>query len=177
MATVTSGDVLKQLTFGHRNPQAAIASLDQRLLADAEVTSRENHLTRRLQAYAEGAKDDFLDVPVDVGQPSSFQSAVLEHCRRIPFGSTLTYGELARLAGSPGAARAVGNVMASNRIPLVIPCHRVVGTNGGLGGYSASGGTRMKLRMLELEATGRLAASRRPKRQASKPTTAAGAIR
>src|SRR5207249_2714132 len=83
-------------------------------------------LVRRLQAYAEGAADDFLDVPLDLSALSDFQRRVVKHCRRIPLGRTRTYGELAALAGSPGAARAAGNVMSANHTPLVMPCHRVV---------------------------------------------------
>jgi len=63
----------------------------------------------------------------------------------------LTYGQLATRAGSPRSARAVGNVMASNRVPLIIPCHRVVAAGGALGGFSAPHGTRLKRRLLKLE--------------------------
>jgi len=109
----------------------------------------------RIQAYAEGRRDDFLDVPVALGEVTDFQRRVLQQCRRIPYGRTLTYGELAAKAGFSGAARAVGGVMAGNRVPLVIPCHRVVGSSGSLRGYSGVGGVATKQRLLELEgATG-----------------------
>ncbi|MEX1224432.1 MAG: MGMT family protein, partial [Pirellulales bacterium] len=74
-------------------------------------------------------------------------------CRRIPIGQTMSYAELAAVAGSPGAARAVGNIMAGNRVPIIVPCHRVVGSGGSLGGYSSSGGLRTKRRLLSLEAS------------------------
>ena len=106
---------------------------------------------RRLQAYAAGNPDDFRDVPVDPGPESPFQASVWRHCRKIPIGQTLSYAELAAKAGSPGAARAVGNCMARNRIPLIIPCHRVVNANGSVGFYSAPGGARTKRRLLALE--------------------------
>jgi methylated-DNA-[protein]-cysteine S-methyltransferase len=80
---------------------------------------------------------------------------VLQACRKIAPGKTLTYAELADKVGSPGAARAVGNCMARNRFPLIIPCHRVVGSNGHLGGYSAAEGIPFKKRLLELEAMAR----------------------
>jgi methylated-DNA-[protein]-cysteine S-methyltransferase len=95
--------------------------------------------------------DSFLDVRLDLADYSPFQSAVVQHCRRIPIGQTITYGELARRAGSPGAARAVGQVMACNRFPLIVPCHRVVGANGSLGGFSARNGLNMKRRLLRIE--------------------------
>jgi methylated-DNA-[protein]-cysteine S-methyltransferase len=70
--------------------------------------------------------------------------------RRIPWGGTRTYGEVARAAGAPGAARAVGRAMARNRICLFIPCHRVVGA-AGPGGFGPPGGVRLKRRLLSLE--------------------------
>ncbi|RMF43323.1 MAG: methylated-DNA--[protein]-cysteine S-methyltransferase [Planctomycetota bacterium] len=83
---------------------------------------------------------------------SLFQRAVLEACFAIPIGCTATYGELARRVGRPAAARAVGMAMARNRWPIVIPCHRVVGAQGQLTGYSGVGGIDTKRRLLELEA-------------------------
>ena len=79
---------------------------------------------------------------------------MIHQCRLIPYGQVLTYGELAERAGSPRAARAVGNVMRTNRFPLIVPCHRVVGAAGALGGYSAPTGLKMKRRLLRLEAAG-----------------------
>lgn len=78
-----------------------------------------------------------LDVTVDLRSvPSSFRRTVLETLRReVPWGETVTYGELAQMAGTPGAARAVGTAMATNPVPLVIPCHRVVASGGRIGGY------------------------------------------
>lgn len=108
-------------------------------------------VVKRLQAYAEGRRDDLLDIPVDLGDATSFQRRVLNRCRRIPYGQTLTYGALAAKSGFPRAARAVGRVMAGNRVPLIIPCHRVVGASGSLRGYSGTGGIATKQRLLELE--------------------------
>ncbi len=82
---------------------------------------------------------------------TAFQRAVIDHCRRIPRGEVLTYGQLAERAGYPRSARAVGNVMATNRVPLIVPCHRVVGAGGNLGGFSAPQGLQMKRRLLRLE--------------------------
>ena len=76
----------------------------------------EDALVHRLQAYASGAPDDFRDIRIDPGPPSEFQRRVLNQCRRVAYGSTISYGELAAKAGYPGAARAVGNCMAANRI-------------------------------------------------------------
>ena len=85
--------------------------------------------------------------------PRGFRGRVLRACARIPAGRVMTYGELARVAGSPGAARAVGSAMAANPVPVIIPCHRVVRADGTLGAYSA-GGAAAKARMLRAEGIG-----------------------
>ena len=88
---------------------------------------------------------------MDISWATEFQQAVLKACCKIEAGKTMTYGELAEQAGYPQAARAVGAVMAKNPIPLLIPCHRVVGRNGALTGYSGTGGVAMKQRLLKHE--------------------------
>ena len=112
----------------------------------------ENVLVRRLQAYAEGEPEDFRDVQVDLDGLSRFRRRVFEACRQIPYGETLSYAELAVRAGFPKAFRAVGNCLAANRVPLIIPCHRVVCSNGQIGRFSAPGGGGMKQRLIQLEA-------------------------
>lgn len=147
-AMLGAGQVLKQLTFGHLTAEAAIAAIAP---DEARLGRWNPSLVRRLQAYAKGRPDRFADVQVDLEGLSPFQRRVVEHCRRIPYGSTTTYAALAAKAGSPRAARAVGNCMAANRFPLVIPCHRVVPSSGQAGHYSAPGGSDTKKRLLALE--------------------------
>lgn len=164
MALLGEGDVLLRLTFGHSSPDAALAALAKQLglssifsldatIADFRTESATwiGELAQRLQAYADGSRDDFRNVRLDLSGLSDFQRKVVERCRRIPFGQTMTYGQLAEQAGSPDAARAVGNVMAANPTPLVVPCHRVVAAGGKIGHYSAGEGRRTKLRLLETE--------------------------
>ena len=152
MAAVHSDRILTRLAFGHPDPDAAASALDTQPARKARLDDWERQLIARLQAYACGKTQDFGDLAVDYGPLSRFQRRVYRRCRRIPYGRTLTYGRLAVLAGSPRAARAVGSCMARNPVPLVVPCHRVVRSGGELGGYSAPGGTRLKQRLLELEA-------------------------
>jgi methylated-DNA-[protein]-cysteine S-methyltransferase len=106
-------------------------------------------LVEVLRAYFAGQPVDLADVPVDL----EYETAFLERCahalRSVPRGETVTYGELAALAGAPGAARAAGSFCARNRLGLFVPCHRVVGA-GGLGSYG-SHGLEYKRRLLELE--------------------------
>lgn len=89
--------------------------------------------------------------PVDLSLVGPFERAVLERLRSIPKGQVRTYRDIARELGHPGAVRAVGNACAKNPVPLLVPCHRVVRTDGGLGGYSLRGGTALKRRLLEQE--------------------------
>lgn len=155
MAIAWNSDGLRRLTFGHPSAAAAIASLetDDNTPESAAKSPPEwiVELASRLQSYAAGSAEPFDDVRLDLSQLSKFQGRVVSACRRIGRGKVRSYGELARAAGSPGAARAVGSVMAKNRFPIIVPCHRVVGSGGSLGGFSARDGVNMKRRMLELE--------------------------
>lgn len=173
MAVFGVDGAVQHLTFGHESPAEAWSALAERVgveaLAQARThtpasksrTNGTSHahtgdwmqpLVRRLQLFAAGAAEDFSDVNIDLGPQTAFQKSVVDFCRAIPVGKTMTYSELADAAGSPRAARAVGNCMAHNPLPLIVPCHRVVAASGASGGYSAGEGIRMKLRLLEMEA-------------------------
>lgn len=109
-------------------------------------------LQKQIAVYFEGSCVNFSsDVPVVLDGFSSFSSKVLTACRNIRFGETISYAGLAKKAGRPAASRAVGNALAKNPLPLIIPCHRVLRTDGKLGGFSAPGGISFKKRMLALE--------------------------
>lgn len=98
-----------------------------------------------------GHRENFSGVTVDLSGLPQFERNVLELTFAIPVGETRTYGEIARAAGSPGAARAVGRALGSNPIPIIVPCHRVLGADGKSGGFSAPGGAATKLKILEIE--------------------------
>lgn len=108
-------------------------------------------LRERLCRYLAGRADDFQDVKVGATWSTDFQRLVIAALRQVPCGATLSYQELAARAGRPKAARAVGQVMATNPVPLIVPCHRVLGSGGRLGGFSAPTGLDLKRRLLELE--------------------------
>ena len=108
-----------------------------------------NPLVDRLQAYFAGTPDAFDDVELDLEYETPFLERCARELRAIPRGEVVTYGELAALAGAPGAARAAGSFCARNRLGLFVPCHRVVAA-GGLGSYG-SYGLAYKRRLLELE--------------------------
>ena len=111
--------------------------------------AREHPLAKRVRRYFAGERISFGDVEVDLSSSTEFQVAVAKVLREVPYGETVTYGELAALAGYPTAQRAAGTFCAGNRFPLVVPCHRVVSASG-LGGYGSLGG-EYKRRLLELE--------------------------
>jgi methylated-DNA-[protein]-cysteine S-methyltransferase len=106
-------------------------------------------LVERVHRQLAGEQVDFHDVQIELGWCTQFQRAAVEALRGIPWGEVVTYGELAVLAGRPGAARAAGSVCAGNRFAFIVPCHRVVAASG-IGGYGTSG-TALKRRLLELE--------------------------
>lgn len=102
--------------------------------------------------YFAGERVDFFDVPIDLGEQPPFFARVYEQVRKLGWGETTTYGAIARdLDAGPEYARTVGQAMATNPIPLVVPCHRVIAAGGKIGGFSAPGGSSSKAQMLELE--------------------------
>jgi len=106
-----------------------------------------DEVRRELDEYFDGTRHEF-DLPLDL-RVAAFNEQVLHELARVPYGITTTYGALANKVGRPRAARAVGTVMNRNPIPIVLPCHRVLGSNGSLTGYA--GGLDMKLKLLQLE--------------------------
>jgi methylated-DNA-[protein]-cysteine S-methyltransferase len=103
---------------------------------------------RQLDEYFEGKRTAF-ELPIDLRRQAPFSRAVLARLARVPYGQVTTYGALAAEADRPKAARAVGTVMNRNPVPIVLPCHRVVGANGSLVGYG--GGLERKEQLLKLE--------------------------
>jgi methylated-DNA-[protein]-cysteine S-methyltransferase len=154
MAVTFADGRLTRLTFGHPSSAAAAAELpwnarcarDERELPDSIQKT-----VTRLQRFAAGEADSFADVELDLRHLTDFQRRVVKACRKIKAGQARSYAELATSAGSPRAARAVGNVMRSNRFPLIVPCHRVIGSDGKLCGFSSPQGLAMKEKLLGRE--------------------------
>lgn len=105
----------------------------------------------RVQRALAGNGDAMLDVELDDEGVPPFNRRVYQVARAIPVGSVRTYGGLAKELGEPGAARAVGQALGHNPFAPIVPCHRILAAQGGSGGFSAAGGTRTKLRLLEIE--------------------------
>ncbi|MFW6174275.1 MAG: methylated-DNA--[protein]-cysteine S-methyltransferase [Chloroflexota bacterium] len=113
-------------------------------------------LRARIESYFKGEHADLSDIPIDLqGSGSSFFVRARMACRLIPSGETRTYAWLASAAGSPRASRAAGQAMARNPLPLLVPCHRVIGSDGGLHGFGGSVGLSMKDRLLRIESEAR----------------------
>ena len=141
-----------------RLPAATAFAADQALirkLPDARLSEPPAHIRAVVDAvirYFAGDRVDFGEVPVDMGPQTPFFQQVYALVRTLGWGETTTYGAVAKSLGAgPEFARDVGQAMASNPVPLIVPCHRVTGAGGKIGGFSAPGGSISKARMLELE--------------------------
>lgn len=107
--------------------------------------------TRQIADHLDGRLQDFANLPLEMGSLIEFDKRVYQAARAVKPGDTITYGELAAQAGSPGAAQAVGQALARNPFPIVVPCHRVLAANGKPGGFSAPGGVDTKAALLAIE--------------------------
>ena len=125
------------------------------LLKDLQAAQFDKTFFRTTQeqiaAYFEGTRVNFRDITIVLDGFSFFVSSVLTACRNIGLGRTTTYSGLAKNLGRPAAARAVGNALAKNPLPLIIPCHRIVCSDGKIGGFSAPGGKELKAKLLKHE--------------------------
>jgi methylated-DNA-[protein]-cysteine S-methyltransferase len=136
-------------------PVSHKGAVQSRMLSDVPNAERSKKafsvLKMEIESYYEGSPVDFGNVKVRFDGFSEFQRKVLTTLRTIRYGETVSYSQLAQLAGRPKAARAIGRVMAKNPLPLIIPCHRVIKADGSPGLFSAAGGADTKKRMLDLE--------------------------
>ncbi|MBA3655647.1 MAG: methylated-DNA--[protein]-cysteine S-methyltransferase [Actinobacteria bacterium] len=140
---------LVRIGFPSEDHQAMLEDVGARISPRVlEAPRRLDEVRRQLDEYFEGRRHDFT-TPLDWSLSSGFRQRVLKAIAAIPFGEVRTYREMATVAGNAAAVRAAGSACGSNPIPLVVPCHRVLRTGGGLGGYG--GGLDLKRRLLTLE--------------------------
>ena len=140
---------LVRLAFDLEGHDKVLSDLAQQISPRIlEAPERLDQVARELDQYFAGTRHEF-DLPLDLSLSHGFRRAVIERLRDIHYGRTASYGAIAALAGSPKAVRAVGSACATNPIPIVIPCHRVVRTDGTIGQYL--GGTEAKRALLALE--------------------------
>lgn len=136
--------------------------LDNQSYREGEYTfsaSGTEPFTSQIRNYLQGELQIFT-LPIDWSIYTPFQKAVLQETLRIPYGETRSYGEVARAVGKPGAARAVGQAEKRNQVPLVVPCHRVIGADGSMTGYGGRSNTDLKARLIAFEVN--TAAGKRP---------------
>ena len=112
-------------------------------------------LIKKVKEYYTGKKVDFTDYQLNLDDYTDFQKEILQTVRKIPYGEIRSYKEAAEAAGYPRAYRAVGNTMKNNPLPLVVPCHRVIKSDGSLGGFSGKEGIALKRKMIDLEFKGK----------------------
>ncbi|MBV8473513.1 MAG: methylated-DNA--[protein]-cysteine S-methyltransferase [Hyphomicrobiales bacterium] len=147
-----------ELALLRRAPGAVRAAPSPAIAARIEAIKR----------YFAGAQIDFSDVAIDLGPQEPFFALVYERVRKLGWGETSTYGAIAKeLSDDPRAARDVGQAMATNPVPLIVPCHRVLAAGARIGGFSAPGGSHAKAKMLELEGVRRQAPEKPEVKQAS----------
>jgi len=121
------------------------------MMTPAEPTPAISAAMAAIVDLLDGRSADLDFIEIDLGERSAFDAAVYDVTRAIPAGESLTYGEVAERVGQPGAAQAVGRAMGANPVPIIVPCHRVLGAKGQLIGFSAAGGVETKRRMLLIE--------------------------
>ena len=149
LAVMVTPRGLVRLSYGDEAIEAQLDELAERVSPRIlEAPARTDAVRRQLDEYFEGDRRSF-DLPIDWSLVRGFAGDVLRATARIPFGSVSSYRDIATAAGSPNAYRAAGNALGSNPIPIVVPCHRVLHSGGGLGGYT--GGLDRKRRLLHLE--------------------------
>lgn len=151
LLVAVTGAGLVRLAFEREDDDAILQDLADRVAPRVvRAPARLDEVRRELDEYFDGRRDHF-DLPLDWRLSSGFRRTVLEHLYAdVPYGRTVSYLELATIVGNPKASRAVGTAMATNPIPIVVPCHRVLRSGGQLGGYG--GGLPAKRHLLALEA-------------------------
>lgn len=149
-----SGHRLRALQLPQAQPTATAAHLAVRHpdLDDAAAPPWVEGVVRSVVALCDGRAVDFSTAPeLDLDRHGAFERSVWGITRRIPFGETMTYGQIARALGDVRLARAVGAALGANPVPIIVPCHRVLGAEGATGGFSGAGGVETKLRLLTIE--------------------------
>ncbi len=137
-------------TYLPQSRRAILCLIRERFVDVIEDGSFLPRFQRAVVSYYAGERVGFV-VPVELGELPPYRRIVLEACRKVPYGTTASYADLARATNNPNASRAVGSSMANNPLPLVVPCHRILCSDGTVGGFSSPLGVQQKLQMLQLE--------------------------
>ena len=153
MGLLASPNGIRRTTLPQNFPDECVSELGSEVAEASWSPEHFEDLKSRLSLYFEGEPVAFEDEPIDVEDAPSFLKAAWRACRSVPFGETRSYSWLAEQAGSPRAARAAGQSMGRNRLPIIIPCQRIVASDGGLRGFGKDASQLgLKQTLLELEA-------------------------
>jgi methylated-DNA-[protein]-cysteine S-methyltransferase len=147
---VTTGKVALRIAIGFSEREQLLKQILKEFGSAIEKKPARMSITGEMKQYFSG-KEVFLNCAMDWSSLSPFQQKVYKAAMKVPYGTVETYGNLARRIGCPKGARAVGGALSKNPFPLVVPCHRIVRGDGGLGGFSARGGIVLKKKLLKLE--------------------------
>lgn len=153
-AVAWSGRGIAGLQLPEPTPAATRARVKRRwpdAVEAAFVPAGVERALDRVQALLSGDAVDLADIPLDLDAAPDFHRKVYEVARTIPPGRTMTYGEIAKRLGMPHQSREVGQALGKNPVAIIVPCHRVLGADGKMGGFSANGGVSTKRHMLEIE--------------------------
>ena len=142
--------LVSRLSFYNDSKKLALAAVEAFLTPTHSIRNVDSELRTQMIRYANGSPVTFTNFSLSPCR-TRFQTAVRQACRAVEYGDTSTYGELASAAGSPKAARAVGLCMRNNPIPIIVPCHRILGVRDNLVGFSAGPGVSLKKALLEME--------------------------
>ena len=160
-AVAWSGRGIAGLQLPEPSPAATRARVKRRWPGALEtdvVPAGVQRALDRVQGLLSGDAVDLADIPLDLDAAPDFHRKVYDVARTIPPGRTMTYGEIAKRLGAPHESREVGQALGKNPVAIIVPCHRVLGADGKMGGFSANGGVLTKRRMLEIEGAAEIGA-------------------
>ena len=145
-------EIIVATTLPERSPEVTVARLESITGGhEGEPPPAIRQVVRSIVALLDGERVDLNDARCDFSQVTTFDARVYEAARAVPAGETSTYGDIARELGDPQLAQSVGGALGRNPFPIIVPCHRIIGANGKLTGFSAHGGVKTKLEMLMIE--------------------------
>ena len=153
MAIAWTDKGISRLVLSEETEAKTIAQLKKHVpdAIQAEPTTIVQRTIKLIQMHLEGTRQDFRGIPLDLSQCQEFSRRVYEAAREVLAGQVATYGDIARVIGSPTAARAVGRALGANPVSIIVPCHRIIGKSGNMTGFSAYGGCNTKIRLLSIE--------------------------
>ena len=152
ITAISSNSGIMKISLPERSSKISISQFKNEIDLYEFDSSKFKEITEKIQSYFEGHLIDFTDIAIDFSQMSNFQKITLNQCRRIKIGETKSYKWLAEKINKPKAYRAIGNALSKNPIPIIIPCHRIIYSNGNYGGYMGKmKKVSFKKKLLEIE--------------------------